>query len=1362
MLADMQSAKSFTSSAAAAAASAPEPLAFPLSFAQERLWFMDKLEPGASVYNVPEAFRLKGSLNTIALERSIKEIVRRHESLRTTFAEVDGEPVQIVAPQPNPDFAITDLSHLPPAEREREAVRCISDDANRPFDLEQGPLLRVLLVRLAKHEHVLFINMHHIVSEGGWSMGVFLRELNALYNSFAAGQPSPLRDLEIQYGDYATWQREWLQGNVLDELLAFWKTQLQGAPSLLELPLDHPRPANQTYNGSRESLLLPASLQAALQCLSNNENITLFTTVLAAFKTLLFRYTRQEDLLVGVPVAGRNSPEVHELIGFFVNTLVLRTDLSGDPTFRELLQRVRRVCSQAQAHDETPFEGVVEAIGPDRTLAYSPLFQVMFAYQNAPRDALDLTGLVASPFEFELRTSMFDLRLFLWERPDGLLATMEYNTDLFDRATIQRLLGHFRALVEGAVANPDEHVSRLPLITEQERRTLLVDWNNTAKEYPAVCLHEAFEKQVERDPGKIALIFGSHKLTYGELNDRANQLARHLGQQGVTPGSLVGLFLERSPEMVVAIYGILKAGAAYVPFDTELPVSRLTAMLDDSKPALVITQGRLLDKVSPHTSRVLAIDSDWSDIATQLNSNPGTAVGGCDPIYAIYTSGSTGMPKAAVNTHAAVANRIFWMQDQYGLTLADRVLLKTPYTFDVSVWEFFTPLIAGATLVIAEPDGHRDPAYLVDVIEKTRITAIHFVPSMLREFLNADNLERCRSLRRVICSGEALSRELQEAFFQRFSASLLNLYGPTEAAVDVTHWECRRDSSRTTVPIGKPISNVKMHVLDPHLLPVPIGVPGELHIGGVALAQGYLNRPKLTAEKFIADPFGNSPKARLYKTGDLARYLPDGNIEYLGRIDNQIKLRGLRIELGEIESVLAEHPDVEQAVAGVKQTNAGDQLLVAHVVSRSTPKTTPGELRGYLKDKLPNYMVPSAFVVLDQFPLTPSGKVDRRSLPPPDARSYEASDATAPADQAAEPRNLIELQLVNIWEKLLGRAPIGVKDDFFALGGHSLLAVRMLSRVQKALGQRLSIETIFRQPTIEELAKVLSGQDQSSWRSVVPLQPTGSKPPLFCIPGGGGNLLAYRDLIRHLPPDQPCYGLQPPCLEGTQAHHSSIQDTASYYIQQMQLVQPSGPYNIEGWCVGGLIAFEMARQLSNKGHEVGLVLLIDTACPSGRIRFRSRIAYHRKTMLSRAGFARAMYVAQELRRIIGSQFFRARKLLVSLRIRLYREVKVAAPHELMEDYVLVKDYDAAQSYRPQGFEGRLTIFWPTESPEEAYTNSRAEWERLASGGAEHHDFPGGHVSMLQEPMVSRLARTLTECLDRAYCQSSAVVREKAS
>ncbi|WP_442936453.1 non-ribosomal peptide synthase/polyketide synthase [Nostoc sp.] len=1073
----------------------------PLSYAQQRLWFLDQLEPNSASYNIPFGLRLVGSLNFAALEQSLIEIIYRHEALRTNFVTVDGKPSQIIQTATNWSVAVVKLQHLPASEQEITVHKLVQQQALLPFDLANDALIRATLLILSETEQWLVVCMHHVVSDG-WSMGVFVQELQALYNAYSQSESSPLLPLPIQYADFAIWQRQWLVGEVLRSQLSYWKQQLANAPTFLPLPTDRPRPAVQTFNGANMEFALSVELTQRLRKLSHEQGVTLFMTLLAAYNTLLYRYTGQTDILVGTPIANRDRTEIEGLIGFFVNTLVMRTEISGDRSFNELLPRIREMALSAYAHQDLPFEMLVEALQPERDLSHTPLFQVMFVLNNAPTSEVELTGVSVSELPIESAIAKFDLTLGVENTTTGLVGWWEYNTDLFDNSTIERMTGHFVTLLESIVANPQERISQLPMLTASEQQ-LLVEWNDTSVDYPQdKCIHQLFEEQVERTPDAVALVFENQQLTYHELNCRANQLAHYLRSLGVSTDVLVGICVERSLEMVIGLLGILKAGGAYVPLDPEYPQDRLSFMLEDAQVSVLLTQQYLVEKLPEHQARVVCLDTDWEIIPQSNQQNPIAGVQATNLAYVIYTSGSTGKPKGAINTHLGICNRLLWMQQAYQLTEIDCVLQKTPFSFDVSVWEFFWPLLTGARLVVAKPGGHKDSGYLVSLILEQQVTTLHFVPSMLQIFLEEQGLKDCSSLKQVICSGEALPKELQERFFACLGCQLHNLYGPTEAAIDVTFWECQPESNLKTVPIGRPISNTQIYILDQNLQPVPVGVPGELHIGGAGLARGYLNRSELTQEKFIPNPFSGSRGAgeqrsrgvrerrrkivqspvashRLYKTGDLARYLPDGNIEYLGRIDNQVKIRGFRIELGEIEAALSQHKDVQTSVVIVREDIPGDKRLVSYIVLQPEQTPTVKELRSFLKERLPEYMVPSAIVILESLPLTSNGKVDRRALPAP-----EPSGTLS--DKYVAPRTPLEEILAQIWVQVLKIELVGRHDNFFTLGGHSLLATQLVSRVRSSLKVELPLRSLFAAPTIAELVQLIQQLQQQDIELAAP------------------------------------------------------------------------------------------------------------------------------------------------------------------------------------------------------------------------------------------------------------------------------------
>jgi amino acid adenylation domain-containing protein len=1047
----------------------------PLSFAQERLWFLDQLDPGSATYNMPLVLHLQGQLSWPVLAASLSAVVARHEALRTVFADYDGRPVQVVLPELRLAPPVIDLTALSEERRQEEARALAVAEAARPFELARGPLVRATLLRLSpaagdgvEERHWFLLNVHHIVADG-WSLGVLVREMTELYAALREGRGPRLPELTVQYGDYALWQRSWFDGEGLGGYLEWWRTRLPEAPEVLDLPLDRPRPAVQRYRGEHLLMPLSSALSRSLAGQARSGEATLFMILLAAFQSLLLRLSGREMLVVGSPFANRDRVELEALIGFFVNTLPLPGDLRGDPTFTELLARTRETILGAYAHRAVPFEKLVDELKPERSLAHSPLFQVMLVLQNAPLGTPVLPGVAVQPVAAEGVGAKFDVTLYVTETPQGLACTWEYNPDLFDAPTMVRMAGSLENLAVGAMQSPWSRLSELPLLAGAERHQLVTAWNDTAVAYPGRPIHEIFAEQAVRRPAAPALVFEGETLSYGELDRRADQLARYLRSRGVSPGDLVGICMERSFELLVALLGVLKAGAAYVPLDPEYPRERLTFMLEDCAVSFLLLQERLGSKVldgglAPLT-RGIAVDAEWEQIAAEKSMLPPCAADLEGLAYVIYTSGSTGRPKGAMNSHRGIANRLLWMQARYRLEADDRVLQKTPFSFDVSVWELFWPLMTGACLVIARPGGHRDAAYLVDLIAREGITTVHFVPSMLRAFLEQEGLERCGSLRRVVCSGEALSFELQQRFFARLEAELHNLYGPTEASVDVTFHACVPGDRRGIVPLGRPIANLRLLVVDRWARPVPIGVTGELWIGGAGLGLGYIGRPDLTAERFVPAPVGEEPGERFYRSGDLVRYLSDGAVEFLGRLDDQVKIRGFRIELGEIESALCEVAEVAQAVVLARAGATGDRRLVAYVVPREGTRLEVADLRQRLLRRLPEFMVPTVFMVLAEMPLTFSGKVDRRALPAPEAPRGGGPET--------RPRTPVEALLAAIWTDLLRRGGVGLHDNFFELGGDSILGIQVVARAARA-GCRITPKQIFERQTIAELAQVAS------------------------------------------------------------------------------------------------------------------------------------------------------------------------------------------------------------------------------------------------------------------------------------------------
>ena len=1038
---------------------------FPLSFAQQRLWFLSQLQQDSAVYNVAGGVRMEGRLSVEALERALNEIVLRHESLRTVIRQIDSEPVQIIT---NPQVFYLpkfDLRSVPEAQRETEAQLLLANEARKTFNVE-GPLFRATLLLLSAEEHILLLSMHHLISDG-WSIGILVRELMKLYEAFAAGRPSRLPQLPVQYVDFVAWHREWLQGEVLDKAVSYWKEKLTGATSLLELPTDRPRPPIQGFAGTRFPLVIPQELTESLKQLAEQQHASLFMVLLAAFKVLLFRHAGQEDILVGIPIAGRNNPELENVIGLFVNMLPMRTDLSGNPTFRELLDRVRETALGGYEHQDLPFEKLVEVMQPERDTSYSPLFQVMFHLGNLDIPSFNLPGLKLTPLDADTGTSKFDLTLDLTESAAGLKGHFDYSTDLFDRVTIERLSERFQVLLNAVVADPETPISSLPLLSAAEENQLLVRLNDTAALFPqAPCLHQIFEDQVKQTPDATAVAFEDQKLTYADLNRRANQLAHHLMKLGVGPEIPVAICMERSLDLPIALLAVLKAGGAYVPVEPSYPRERLSFILEETRAPVVLTQREVAEN---HSFEVPAIrlDSDFDEFASESTENPRTDVTGENLCYVIYTSGSTGQPKGAMLHHRGVRNRLLWGITDYQLGPGDVVLHKTPLTFDVSVWEIFAPLLSGACLLIAKPGGHQDAAYQLELMAREKVTHVDYVPTMLEVLLESEGLDECDNLKIVTAAGEALTRELRDRFYSQTKAKLYNLYGPTEASLAVTYWVCEPDGQERVIPIGRPMNNVRIYILDKQLQPVPIGVAGELHIGGVAPGRGYLKRPDLAADKFIPDGFSASGGERLYQTGDLARYRSDGAIEFLGRLDHQVKIRGMCMELGEVEAALCQHPDVREAVILPYEITAGNKSLVAYVVSKQEPLPTSDELRNYLRQKLPEYMVPAAFVILTELPLLSNGKLNRRALPNPEEFFSQ------PEEIYIAPESDLEQTIAAVWREVFEVEKVSIHSNFFDLGGNSLLLARVHSKLRAALQRDIPIIDLFKHSTIHSLAKHL-------------------------------------------------------------------------------------------------------------------------------------------------------------------------------------------------------------------------------------------------------------------------------------------------
>ncbi len=1041
----------------------------PLSYAQQRLWFLDQLQPGNPSYNIALALRLTGHLEIAALHHSLDAMVRRHESLRTTFVASEGRAAQVIAPTVHLMLPLLDLSALPTEEQEPTLEWLALQEAQHPFDLAVGPLIRACVLRVEEDKHVLLLTLHHTITDA-WSMGIFIHELALFYTTTLQAQAITIPELPIQYADFAIWQRQWLEAVTIvgetspfEQQLAYWQAQLAGVPPLLELMTDHPRPQIQSFRGAHLGFTLPPELASALRKLSRQEGVTVFMTLLTAFTILLSHYSGQEDIVVGTPIANRTHAELENVIGFFVNTLALRTDLSGNPTLRELLRRVREIALMAYAHQDVPFERLIEALHLERNLSHTPLFQVIFTLQHTGTTPLQLPDITVTPLSVESGLTRFDLTLEMGENEQGLDGVFEYNLDLFETPTIQRMLGHFQLILEGMASDVEQHLISLPLLTQSEFYQQLVQWNETQTAYPdGRCIHTLFEEQAQQHPDTIALVYQDQQLTYSELNRRANQVAQYLQQRNVGPEVCVGLCVERSLELVVGALGILKAGGAYLPLDPAYPPERLDLMLQETHASVLLTQQRLLQQLPSFAGHIICLDHDWPVLASEHTANPQSEVALSNLAYIIYTSGSTGVPKGTLIEHRGLTNLVCWHLQAFALTSQDRTTQLAGISFDAAGWELWPSLAVGATMCLVEDEVRIAPLNLRDWLVAQQIT-LSFVPTSIAEHLLAVDWPANTALRSLLTGGDLLHRSpVSELPF-----ALINNYGPTENTVVTTSGLVTPMADEgQTPPIGRPIANVQVYVLDAHLRPVPVGVVGELYIASVGLARSYLARPALTAERFVPHPFSQQPGARLYKTGDLVRYLPDGQLDYLGRTDAQVKIRGYRIELGEIEAILAQYPSVAETRVIMREEIAGNKQLVAYIVPRPQQSFTVGDLRRHLQGKLPDYMLPAAFVLLETLPLTPNGKLDYHALPAPESNRLTLDKTYM------SPRTPSEELLAGIWASVLKLEQVGIHDNFFELGGDSILSIQIVAKATTA-GLPLTPRHLFQHQTVAELVSAI-------------------------------------------------------------------------------------------------------------------------------------------------------------------------------------------------------------------------------------------------------------------------------------------------
>ncbi len=1321
----------------------------PLSFAQQRLWFLDQWEPQSAAYLLPYAWRIQGPLNIKALSTSLSHLIARHETLRTAFQLQDGQPVQIITPPESVTLSILDLSDQPKEAQTERCLQLIQAEAQCPFDLQTSPLMRSQLLRCGPEEHVFLLTFHHIITDA-WSMGVVWQELSEGYSAAVEDRNPDFAPLPIQYADFAIWQRQWLQGETLEKQLNFWREQLSALPASLDLPTSRSRPPEQTYHGSSLSFALPQSLSQQLTTFSHQEGVTLFMTLLTAFQVLLARYTGQTDIAVGSPIANRTQTELEGLIGFFVNTLVLRANLEGQLTFRELLLQVRETCLEAYAHQDIPFEKLVEDLQPVRDPSRHPLIQAMFQVHYVDSTfSFTLGDLKISPIRSSNQTAKFDIQLGLVSNKEDLQGSFTFNTDLFDRDTISRMATHYQQILEGLLSHPNRAVRHLPLLSNVEHKQIVLDWNATGTNYPRkLTIGELFATQVVAQPAAVAVVSEEGQLTYGELDRRSNQLANWLRQHGVGPDVRVGLCIERGLAMVVGVLGILKAGGGYVPVDPQVPPDRTAFILKDAGCGVLVTEKTLRDTIGPEwNGTVLMLDGEHSPLSRQPTTPVNSGVTAENLAYVVFTSGSTGQPKGITIPHKGVI-RLVRDTSYVSLTTDDRLAQAAPVAFDAATFELWGALLNGGQVVIIPKAVALTPSDFQQVVRQYGITTLFVTTALLNHFAQA--VPRAfQGVRQVLFGGEAVDPHwVRELLSQGPPSRLLHVYGPTENTTFSTWHEIKTVPVEVlTIPIGRPIANTQSYVVDFYQHAVPVGVYGELLLGGDGLAHGYLNRPALTAEKFVPHLWSEKPGARLYRTGDMVRYDAQGAIEFKGRQDHQIKLRGHRIELGEIEGVLSHHQAVHQAVVLCQEPTPGDKKLVAYVSATSNTSLDSTILRSYLKTKLPDYMVPVNFIILDTLPLNPNGKVDRSKLP-----QLQSSSSVKPrANLIITP---LEQQLLAIWEQNLGRTDIGIHDNFFDLGGHSLMAANIFFQIEQIFHRKIPLSVLFHYPTIHQLANTLADQGWTpEWSSLIPIQPSGSSLPFFAVPGVGGNVLGFSTLSHLLGPTQPFYGFQAQGLDGSTPPFTSIEEMAAHYISEMKTVQPAGPYCLGGACIGGIIAYEMAQQLLAQGDHVALLVLMETwPAPPRTASSKTFHAICRGFLLNHA--YPFYYFCHRLR-----HQFRARKNLwsfgkwmgekIGMLIGILKE-KGTYEHEqtlLYIDRVSSANRYALSQYELKSYTGRIVHFLAQERETRQLTDRRKTLNYLCQG--EYQEIMiKGHDSgeILKHPGVKELAHSLQNIL----------------
>jgi amino acid adenylation domain-containing protein len=1327
---------------------------FPVSFAQQSMWVLHQLSAETVSYTIVGGLHLTGSLHIQVLQRVLTTIVQRHEALRTIFPTIDGRPVQAVQTPRELSLPLIDLCAL--TNREQEQVLLCTQEAGRPFHLASGPLVRALLLRLTADEHFLLIGAHHIVLDG-WSMGVLTRELMLLYAAYAEGLPSPLPPVPLQYADFAQWQQQWLASPAMGEQLAYWREQFHAPRPAGTLPTDHPRLATQTFAGAQEPFTCPPELYRALLALGAREEVTLFMTLATAFTILLARTAAQGDVIFGTPIANRTRVELEGLIGCFVNTLALRVDVTDNPRVRELLRRVRRVTLDAYANQDLPFEKLVEVLQPERTVGQNPLFQIMFVLQNTPMPQIQLQNMHVRVVSLPRQVAELDLTLNLWESGEQLDGHIEYSTDLFERATIARLLAHFQVLLEGMVRWPDHPIGQLPLLTASERESLLAPGRvDTCQESAAWLLHESVERQALDTPDTVALVAGESALTYRVVRQMADRVAGHLQALGIGPECCVGVCLERSAALVIAMLGILKAGSCVVALDPSYPGERLLFMCEHAHCAAVLTTQAQQPVLAQVQAPLL-----W--IADLLTHPPGPvpaspAVSPRNAACLIYTSGSTGRPQGVILEHRSVASFVQVARHFYAIRPGDRVLQFASISFDISIEEIYVSLAGGATLVLRDELTISSPPLFLAECDRQGITLLdlptaywHELAAVLAE---EEGTLLPRSLRLVIIGGERALPERLATWCRQSGAGvqIVNTYGPTETTVVATAWTPGQQAltpALAEVPIGHALAQTEVYILDRYGELVPVGTAGEISIGGRGLARGYQLAPDLTAERFVPHPYSTRPGDRLYRTGDLARRRADGALEYLGRMDTQIKIRGYRIEPGEIEAVVSTHPAIRHCIVTAHEQGPGNRRLVAYLVARE-PDVATEELRAYLRARLPEYMVPAHWILLESLPLTPGGKVDRRAL------ATMAADYREAAREDLAPRTSLEMRVAQIWARVLGRERVSIQENFFDLGGHSLLALQVLSEMREELHTNLAPGSLFAAPTIAELARMLVREEQPAFSCLVPIKQGQGQPPLFCLHPAGGEVWFYQALAALLEKHQPVYGLQSPALQDGVPEQTSLEAMVLLYAAALRERQPQGPYALFGWSLGGVLAVALAGELERAGQQVSFVGLLDAHLDPEEGAERDPLE-----ALGTA-FAGSLFRAFAALDPQAQKHIRSELLAQPPSARVAWALAWGQEQGVLPDYLseaafaaqvaLIETHsDLLAGYRPPPIQAPLIVWWARET--EIEERARTAWTRYTRGSVVEDVLAGDHFTIMHPPHLQTVARQLTHLLQTERSQA---------